>query len=77
MASDLYNTIGQPQPVQPQAQNPRETALNLLRQYGYQFTPEQANDPNTLMQMVLQSGQLFQNRLPMAQNILRQFMGRR
>lgn len=80
MASDLYNTLGPGQaPVQPQQRqlNPREAALDLLRQQGFTITKEQENDPNALMQMVLNSGSQYQNRLPMAQNMLMRYMGRR
>lgn len=77
MASDLYNKMGPAQQRTQQQQSPKEAALNLARQYGYQITPEQENDPDAIMRMVLQSGSVFQNRLPLAQNIVRQFMGRR
>jgi hypothetical protein len=79
MASDLYSSFGNP-PVQqaPQAQNPREAALNLLKQQGFQVTPQNENDPGALLRMVLQSGQVFQNRLPMAQQAIMQALaGRR
>lgn len=79
MASDLYSSFGNP-PVQqaPQPQNPREAALNLLKQQGFQVTPQNENDPGALLRMVLQSGQAFQNRLPMAQQAIMQALtGRR
>lgn len=77
MASDLYNKMGPAQQQTQSQQSPKEAALNLARQYGYQITPEQENDPDAIMRMVLQSGSVFQNRLPLAQNIVRQFMSRR
>lgn len=78
MASELFDKIGPGQsPVQQNQQNPKEAALNLLRQQGFTITKEQENDPNALMRMVLNSGSVYQNRLPMAQNILMKFMGRR
>lgn len=79
MPSDLYSSFGNP-PVQqePQPQNPREAALNLLKQQGFQVTPQNENDPGALLRMVLQSGQVFQNRLPMAQQAIMQALaGRR
>jgi hypothetical protein len=79
MASDLFKSINhnmQPPQTQ-QAQNPRDAALNLLRQQGFQIPNGQENDPNALLKMVLQSGRIPQNRLPMAQNALMQMIGRR
>lgn len=78
MASELFDKMGPGQsPVQQNQQNPKEAALNLLRQQGFTITKEQENDPNALMRMVLNSGSVYQNRLPMAQNMLMRFMGRR
>lgn len=79
MASDLYSSFGNPSVQQaPPPQNPREAALNLLKQQGFQVTPQNENDPGALLRMVLQSGQVFQNRLPMAQQaIMQAIAGRR
>lgn len=79
MASDIYNRMGpenNPVPAQ-QNQNPKEAALNMMRQMGFDISKEQENDPNACMQMVLRSGKVPQNRLSMAQNVLFQLMGRR
>lgn len=78
MASDLYQSIGgdfQTQ-SQPQSQDPKTEVLRRMQQMGFN-TDGKENDPQALMQMVLQSGPVFQNRLPMAQNYLMRFMGRR
>ena len=75
MASELFEKIGQPQATQ--SENPREAALNLLKQQGFQVSEGQENDPEALLRMVLQSGKVYQNRLPMARNLLASFMGRR
>ncbi len=75
MASELYEKIGQASPNQPT--NPKDAALNLLKQQGFQVSADCENDPNALLRMVLQSGKMYQNRLPMAQNLLANFMGRR
>lgn len=75
MASELYEKIGQPQAVQ--STNPKEAALSLMKQQGFQISEGCENDPNALLQMVLQSGKIYQNRLPMARNIIANFMGRR
>ena len=70
MASELYQSFGS-QPVQaaPQ-QNPREQAMNLLRQRGIQIPENMANNPNAIIQHLMQSGQIPQGRLNMAQQML-------
>ena len=78
MASDLFTAAGNPQQqTQQQPQTPQEQVLAILRQQGYQITQQNQNDPNALMQMVLKSNQLYQNRLPIAQNILAQLVHKR
>lgn len=80
MASDLFTAAGNPQhqqQTQQQPQTPQEQVLAILKQQGYQITPQNQNDPNALMQMVLKSNQLYQNRLPIAQNILAQLVHKR
>lgn len=84
MASDLYQSLGgnpqtQPQQSQQQSQDPRTEALRRMQQLGFQ-TQGKENDPQALMQMVLQSSPIYQSRLPMVQNYLMQQiqnMGRR
>jgi hypothetical protein len=74
MASDLYQSIGGNPQMQPQqSQDPRTEVLKRMQQMGFQ-TEGKENDPNALMQMVLQSSPVFQNRLPMVQNYLMQQM---
>ena len=70
MASELYQSFGS-QPVQaaPQ-QNPREQAMNLLRQRGIQIPDGMANNPSAIIQHLMQSGQIPQGRLNMAQQML-------
>lgn len=85
MASDLYQSLGENLQMQPQqqtqqqSQDPRTEALRRMQQLGFQ-TQGKENDPQALMQMVLQSSPIYQNRLPMVQNYLMQQiqnMGRR
>lgn len=77
MASDLYSAYGNsPSPQIQQPQNPREAALNLLKQQGFQITPQNENNPEALLRMVLQSGPVFQNRLPLAQQAIMQALTR-
>lgn len=77
MASDLYQSIGSNYQMQQQSQDPKAEALRRMQQMGFN-TEGKENDPQALMQMVLQSNNpVFQNRLPMAQNYLMRYMGRR
>lgn len=80
MASDLYQSIGSNPQMQQQSQDPKTEVLRRMQQMGFN-TEGKENDPQALMQMVLQSNNpVFQNRLPMAQNYLMQQiqnMGRR
>lgn len=77
MASDLYQSIGGNAQMQQQPQDPKAEVLRRMQQMGFN-TEGKENDPQALMQMVLQSNNpVFQNRLPMAQNYLMRFMGRR
>lgn len=77
MASDLYQSIGSNYQMQQQSQDPKTEALRRMQQMGFN-TEGKENDPQALMQMVLQSNNpVFQNRLPMAQNYLMRYMGRR
>ena len=80
MASDLFNAAGNPQiqnSGQINQQSPKDQVLAILKQQGYNITPQNHNDPNALMQMVIQSNKLYQNRLPIAQNILAQLANKR
>ena len=66
--NELYQTMnGNAVPVQ---QNPREQAMNLLRQRGIQIPENMANNPNAIIQHLMQSGQIPQGRLNMAQQML-------
>lgn len=67
MPSDIYESIGQPPQ---QAQNPREQALNLMKQQGIAIPEGMENNPQGLIQHLMQSGRVPQNRLTMAQQIM-------
>ena len=68
MASELYSAIGtQAAPAQ---QNPREQCMNLLKQRGIQIPDGISNNPNAIIQHLVQSGAVPQGRLNMAQQML-------
>ena len=58
-------------------QNPKEQALSLLKRQGVSIPQGMENDPQALLQHVMQSGVVPQNRLNMAQQIMQRMFGRR
>lgn len=67
MPNDLYNSIGT-QTAQPQSA--KEQAISLMKQQGIAIPQGMENDPNALIQHVMQSGKVSQNRLSMAQQLM-------
>lgn len=74
MPSDIYESVGK-QPAQ-QSQNPREQALNLLKQQGIDVPQGMENDPQGIIQHLMQSGRVSQNRLTMAQQMMQRMFRR-
>lgn len=74
MASSAMQALGQPAQTQ---QNPREAAMELMKQQGISIPKGMENDPNALLQHVLQSGKVPNNRLNMAQQVMQRMFGRR
>ena len=63
---------------QPQnAPSAKEQALTLMRRQGIDIPANMENDPNALIQHVMQSGRFPQNRLDMAQQVMQKMFGRR
>jgi RIO-like serine/threonine protein kinase len=60
-----------------QPQNPKEQALNLLKQQGITVPQGMENNPQALIQHVMQSGKVPNNRLSMAQQVMQRMFGRR
>lgn len=58
-------------------QNPKDQALNLLKQQGITVPEGMENDPNAIIQHLMQSGRVPQGRLSMAQNIMKRMFSRR
>lgn len=83
MASDLFQSysrpVQNPQPAAQQFNNPRDAALSRAQQMGINIPQNIANDPNAILQYVMQSGKIpqVQNRIQMAQNFLMSQMGMR
>ena len=74
MPSDIYESIGK-QPAQ-QPQNPREQALNLMKQQGIAIPDGMENNPQGIIQHLMQSGRVPQNRLTMAQQMMQRMFRR-
>ena len=51
-------------------ENPKEQALNLLKQQGITVPQGMENNPQAIIQHLMQSGRVPQNRLTMAQQIM-------
>ena len=67
MPSEVYKNLGNNQPAQ---QNPKEQALNLMKQQGIDVPQGMENNPQAIIQHLMQSGRVPQNRLTMAQQIM-------
>ena len=57
-------------------QNPREQALNLLKQQGISIPQGMENNPQGIIQHLMQSGRLPQGRLNMAQQLMQRMFRR-
>jgi RIO-like serine/threonine protein kinase len=60
MPSEVYKNLGNNQPVQ---QNPKEQALNLLKQQGITVPQGMENNPQAIIQHLMQSGRVPQGRV--------------
>lgn len=74
MASELFSAIGaQTTPAQ---QNPRDAAMSLMKQQGIQIPQGMDNNPSAILNHLMQSGQISQGRLNMAQQMLQRMFRR-
>ena len=65
-----------PPQQQTQPQNPKEQALSLLRQQGIAVPEGMENNPQGIIQHLMQSGRIPQNRLTMAQQMMQRMFRR-
>ena len=65
--NELYQALASNSPAQ---QNPREQCMNLLRQNGIQIPQGMENNPQGILNHLMQSGRIPQGRLNMAQQML-------
>lgn len=73
MPSDIYQSIGQ---QTQQSQNPKEQALNLLKQQGISIPEGMENNPQGIIQHLMQSGRVPQSRLNIAQQMMQRMFRR-
>lgn len=72
MASELFQSFGA-QAVPAQQQNPRDAAMNLLRQRGINVPANIANNPQAIIQHLIGNGTLNQG---MVQNVMQRMFRR-
>lgn len=72
MASDLFQSFG----AQAAPQNPREQCMKLLQSQGIQIPQGMENNPQGIIQHLMQSGMIPQGRLNMAQQIMQRMFQR-
>lgn len=72
MASDVFQSMG----MQQQQQSPRDQCMRLLQQQGIQIPQGMENNPQGILQHLMQSGRVPQGRLNMAQQIMQRMFRR-
>lgn len=73
----MFQRLGnQPQPPQQQSQNPRSAAIELMKRQGIDVPQGMENDPQGIIQHLMQSGRFPQSRLTMAQQMMQRMFRR-
>ena len=75
MSSDLFKSFGKDNNVSGN-QDPRSAAMNRMKEMGINVPEGMENNPQALLQHVLSSGKVPQNRLGMAQQIMQRMFRR-
>lgn len=77
MPSDVFQSMGgQVVAKNANTTNPREQAMNLLQQRGIRIPQGMENNPQAIIQHLMQSGQIPQGRLNMAQQLMQRMFRR-
>lgn len=76
MASELFQSFGTSANNSQVQQNPRDAAMSLLKQQGIQIPQGMENNPSAILNHLMQSGQITQGRLNMAQQIMQRMFRR-
>ena len=74
----MFEQLGQQKQVNPQQQIPQiqSDPVGFLKQKGFNI-PSGMNDPRQITSYLLQTGQVGNQRMQMAQQVLQRMMGRR
>lgn len=72
MPSDLFKNFGNNQT----SQDPKSAAMSRLKEMGIQVPQGMENNPQAIIQHVMQSGRVPNNRLSMAQQIMQRMFRR-
>ena len=75
MSSDLFKSFGKDKNVHAN-QDPKAAAMSRMKEMGISVPEGMENNPQALLQHVLSSGKVPQNRLSMAQQIMQRMFRR-
>lgn len=76
MSSDLFKSFGKDNNVSAN-QDPKAAAMSRLKEMGISVPQGIENNPQAIIQHVMQSGKVPNNRLSMAQQVMQRMFGRR
>jgi len=74
MSDSMFQRLGNNQAQQ--QQNPKDQALNLMKQQGIAIPEGMENNPQGIIQHLMQSGRFPQSRLTMAQQMMQKMFRR-
>ena len=75
MSSDLFKSFGKDNNVSAN-QDPKAAAMSRMKEMGISVPEGMENNPQALLQHVLSSGKVPQNRLSMAQQMMQRLFRR-
>ena len=73
MPSDLFKNFGNKQ----EQQDPKAAAMSRMKEMGISVPEGIENNPQAIIQHVMQSGKVPNNRLSLAQQVMQRMFGRR
>lgn len=76
MPSELFKNFGKSNNV-PANQDPKAAVMCRLKEMGISIPEGMENNPQAIIQHVMQSGKVPNNRLSMAQQVMQRMFGRR
>ena len=76
MPSELFKNFGKDNNVSGN-QDPKSAAMSRLKEMGIAVPQGMENNPQAIIQHVMQSGKVPNNRLSLAQQVMQRMFGRR